>query len=58
MSNLNVITLNEQIYSREGPKECLQAAKGFKWIANGSKEPTTKHRIKVETDKLHVTLNA
>ena len=58
MSNLNVTMLNENIYRGEGPKGCLQPAKGFKWIANGSKEPKSKHSTKGESDRLSVAFSA
>ena len=58
MSNLNVPTLNEHIYRGEAPKGHLKAAKAFKWTANGSKEPKSKHRTKGESDRLPVAFSA
>ena len=58
MSNLNVTTFNEHIYRGGGPKGCLQAAKGFKWTANGSKEPKSGHSTKGESDRLPVAFSA
>jgi len=53
MSNLNITTLNKHIYGAERPKGRLQAALGFKWTANGRKEPKSKHTVKGESDTCH-----
>ena len=46
------------LYRGEGPKGCLQVAKGFKWTANGSKEPKSKHSTKGVSDRLPVAFSA
>jgi len=58
MLNLNIATLNEHMYRGEGPKGRLQVAKGFKWAANGSKEPKSKRSTKGDSDRLPVTVSA
>ena len=58
ISNLKITTLNEHIYSGGRPKGCAQSVKGFKWIANGSKEPKSKQSTKGESGRLPVTVSA
>ena len=58
MLNLNITTLNEHINKGERPKGHLQAALGFKWTANGSKEPKSKQSTKGESDRLPVVFSA
>jgi len=58
MSNLNIKTLNEHVYRGGRPKGRAQSVKGFKWTANGSKEPKSKHSTKGESDRLPVTVSA
>jgi len=58
VSNLNNTTLDEHIYRVERHKGCLQVAKGFKWITNGSKELKSKHSTKGASDRLPVAFSA
>ena len=41
-----------------GPKGRAYSAKTFKWTANGSKGPKSKHSTKGESDMLPVTVSA